>query len=109
MDERPRFPDESQPADYKTACDGRGGLVRVRFVGGPHAGRSLFIDEHDLPDVIYTSGEGRPFEWWTERNQAAMMAGPMGQDRAAPPVRHELRILDETREPQFVASVATTT
>jgi hypothetical protein len=109
VDERPRFADESQPAEFKTAFDGRGGLIQVRLVGGPHAGRSLYIDELDLPPAIYTSGAGRRFEWWPERNQAYFATLPVGRDPDAPPVRHELRVPDETREPVFEAVSAVTT
>jgi hypothetical protein len=103
VDERPRFTDESQPGEFKTACDGQGGLVRVRLTGGPHAGRSLYIDEHDLPPAIYTTGAGRRFEWWPERNQAYYATLPLGRDPDAPPVRHELRVPDDTHEPVFEA------
>jgi hypothetical protein len=103
MDERPRFTDEPQPGEYKTACDGQGGLVRVRLTGGPHGGRSLYIDEHDLPPAIYTTGAGRRFEWWPERNQAYFATLPVGSDPTAPPVRHELRVPDDTQEPFFEA------
>ena len=109
MDERPRFADESQPADFKTTCDGQGGLVRVRLAGGPHAGRSLYIDELDLPRAIYTTGAGRRFEWWPERNQAWFSTLPVGSDPDAPPVRHELRVPDDTREPVFEAMAELTT
>ncbi len=101
MDERPRFPDESRPADWKTALDGQGGLVQVRLVGPPHDGRSLFMDEHDLPSVIYTTGTPDRFEWWTERAQEAMVHLPAGSDPAAPPVRHVLRVAEESRVPTF--------
>jgi hypothetical protein len=103
MDERPRFGDESHPADFKTATDGQGGLIRVRLAGGPHGGRSLYIDELDLPPVIYTTGAGRRFEWWPERNQAWFSTLPVGSDPDAPPVRYELSVPDDTREPVFQA------
>ena len=105
MDERPRSPDESQPADFKTACDGTGGLVRVRFVGPPHGGRSLYIDELDLPAVIYTTGTADQFEWWNERIHPRMEAlrAEVGAEGAAavPPVRHILVVPEDTREPVF--------
>ena len=99
----PHHPDESHPAEYKTATDGTGGLVRVRFLDSPHAGRSLYIDELDLPDVLYTSAGNRPFEWWNERTHDLMRTLPAGSDPAALPVRHELRIDDDTGQPTFVA------
>jgi hypothetical protein len=101
VDERPGHVDESQPGDFKTACDGHGGLVRVRFVGPPHEGRSLYIDELDLPDVIYTTGTSAPFEWWNERIHPRMEALRAGAPPAAPPVRHTLRVAEDTREPTF--------
>ena len=103
VDDWPHHPDESHPAEYKTACDGTGGLIRARFVDSPHAGRSLYIDELDLPATIYTTAAGRPFEWWNERTHELMRELPAGSDPAAPPVRHELRIDEETRHPEFVA------
>ena len=105
MDERPRFADESSPANFKTACDGAGGLVRVRLQGGPHDGRSLYIDELDLQPAIYTSGAGRRFEWWAERIQPMMAELPIGMDPEAPPVRYELVVPEDTREPAFVAAL----
>jgi hypothetical protein len=105
MDERPRSPDESQPADFKTACDGTGGLVRVRFVGPPHDGRSLYMDELDLPAVIYTTGTADQFEWWDERIQPRMetLRAEAGAAAAgvAPPVRHTLVVPEDTRQPVF--------
>lgn len=101
MDERPRQLDESQPGDFKTACDGHSGLVRVRFVGPPHAGRSLYIDEDDLPAVIYTTGTADSFEWWPERVHARMHELQAGSPPAAPPVRHVLHVAEDTREPTF--------
>ena len=106
MDERPRFADESQPADFKTAFDGAGGLVRVRVVGGPHDGRSLFMDELDVPSVIYSTGAGRRFEWWAERIQPHMATLPVASDPEAPPVRYVLEVAEDTREPIFRAEVA---
>ena len=101
MDERPGHVDESQPGDFKTACDGEGGLVRVRFVGPPHEGRSLYIDELDLPGGIYTTGASEPFEWWNERIHDRMLELRARGESAAPPVRHTLHVADETREPTF--------
>ncbi len=101
MDERPTSFDESKPADFKTACDGLGGLVRVRFVGPPHEGRSLYIDELDLPPVIYTTGTAEPFEWWNERIHDRMLELMARAEPAAPPVRHALHVADDTREPTF--------
>jgi hypothetical protein len=98
MDERPIF--EPMPAEFKTACDGRAGLVKVTFVGPPHAGRALYIDEPDLPSVIYTTGTSDRFEWWTEPVHEAMAKVPAGADH----VRHELRVAEDTREPTFVSS-----
>ena len=100
----PHHPEESHPAEYKTACDGAGGLIRVRFLDSPHAGRSLYMDEIDLPAVIYTAASGRPFEWWTERIHEHMRTLPAGSDPAAPPVRHELRVDAATRQPAYVAA-----
>jgi hypothetical protein len=108
VDEQPRFGDESQPAGFKTACDGSGGLVRVTLAGGPHDGRSLYIDELDLPRVIYSSGEGRRFEWWSERIQPQMAKLAIATDPEAPPMRYRLRIAEDTREPVFQAEVAST-
>jgi len=101
VDERPGNVDESQPGDFKTACDGHGGLVRVRFVGPPHEGRSLYIDELDLPAVIYTTGTAAPFEWWDERTHPRMQELQAGAPPATPPVRHMLQVADDTREPTF--------
>jgi hypothetical protein len=98
MDERPIF--EPMPAEFKTACDGRAGLVKVTFVGPPHAGHALYIDEPDLPGVIYTTGTSDRFEWWTEPVHEAMAKVPAGADH----VRHELRVAEDTREPTFVSS-----
>jgi hypothetical protein len=101
MDERPRQPDESQPGDFKTACDGGGGLVRVRLVGPPHEGRSLYIDELDLPAVIYTTSPPSRFEWWAERIHERMRTMRAGSDPDAPPVRHTLHIDPDTSEPTY--------
>ncbi len=103
MDDWPRHPDESNPAEYKTACDGTGGLVRIRIVSSPHAGRSLYMDELEMPGAIYTTAGSRPFEWWTEATHALMRTLPAGSDPAAMPVRHELRVAEDTRQPTYVA------
>jgi hypothetical protein len=101
VDDWPRHPNEPQPGEYKTACDGTGGLVRVRLIGPPHEGRSLYIDELDLPAAIWTTGTGARFEWWTDRQQGAMSRRPAGSDPAAPPVRHRLVVPEDTRIPVF--------
>jgi len=106
MDERPGNADESQPGDFKSACDGRGGLVRVRFVGPPHEGRSLYMDELDLPAVIYTTGTAAPFEWWDERIHLRMQDLQAGAPPAAAPVRHTLQVAEDTREPTFRSELA---
>ena len=98
MDERPRSFDESSPAEFKTECDGRGGLVRVRLVGEPHDGRSLYIDELDLPAAIYITPSPDYFEWWSERTQRAREEAGTG-DQAG--VRHVLRVPEDTRQPVF--------
>jgi len=103
VDDWPHHPDESHPAEYKTACNGEGGLVRVRFTDSPHVGRSLYIDELDLPPVLYTAAAGRPFEWWTEQTHELMRTMPAGSDPEAMPVRHELRVAEGTRQPPYVA------
>lgn len=104
VDDWSHHPDESHPAEYKTECNGEGGLVRVRFVDPPWAGRSLYIDELDLPPVIYTSAGSRRFEWWTERTHALMRSLPAGSDPDAMPVRYELQIPHHTRQPVLVAA-----
>ena len=101
MDERPHHPDESRPAEYKVACDGQAGLVRVPFVGPPHEGRSLYIDEPDLPSAIWTSGRPDRFEWWHEHNHTKMIRTAVGSDSGYPPVRYVLRVPEDTREPLF--------
>ena len=103
MDDWPRHPNESNPAEYKTACDGTGGLIRARFVDSPHAGRSLYMDELELPAALYTTAGNRSFEWWTEETHELMRTLPAGSDPSALPVRHELRIDEATRQPSFVA------
>jgi hypothetical protein len=104
VDDWPRHPDETSPEEFKTACDGTGGLVRVRFIDSPWEGRSLFIDELDVPGVLYTSAGNRRFEWWTEDTHALMRNLPAGSDPEAMPVRHELRVDEATRQPRFVAT-----
>jgi len=105
MDERPRFADESQPANFKTACDGGGGLVRVRLVGPPHDGRALYIDELDLPAVIYTTTTPEYFEWWPERTQRAREEAGGAATRQAGR-RHILRIAEDSRIPTFESEAA---
>ena len=92
-----------RPPEFKTQADGRGGLVRVTLVGGPHSGHELYIDELDLPDEIWTTPGGMRFEWWGPGVRAEMATTSVGSDTAAPPVHHALRIPEDTREPQFVA------
>lgn len=101
MDDWPRHPGEPQPGEFKTACDGTGGLVRVRLIGPPHEGRSLYIDEQDLPEAIWTTGSSAHFEWWTERQHEAISKLPLGSDQNAPPVRHRLVVPEDTRQPVF--------
>ena len=92
-----------RPADFKTRVDGRGGLILVTLVGDPHDGHELYIDEMDLPAEIWTTGAGRPFEWWPPEVHATMATTPTGSDPAAPPVRHVLRVPDDTGEPRYVS------
>jgi hypothetical protein len=92
-----------KPAEYKTVADGRGGLIKVTLVGEPHDGHALYIDELDLPDVIWTTGAGRPFEWWPPQVAEVMAATAVGSDPDAPPVRYVLRIPDDTREPLYLS------
>ena len=99
MDDWPRHPDEPQPVEFKIACDGTGGLVRVRLIGPPHEGRSLYIDEQDLPSAIWTTATPERFEWWTDRQHEAMSRLPAGSDPKAPPVRHTLVVPEDTRQP----------
>ena len=101
MDDWPRHADEPQPGEFKTACDGTGGLVRVRLIGPPHEGRSLYMDELDLPSAIWTTATPGRFEWWTDRQHEAMRRLPIGSDPSAPPVRHALVVADDTRQPVF--------
>lgn len=96
-------PFQPHPAEFKTSLDGGGGLVRVRFVGEPHDGRELYIDEMELPTEIYaTSGQNR-FEWWPGTLHEAMSQTATGSDPASPPVRYVLEVDDDTHEPLFVA------
>ena len=101
----PRMSDEfrPKPAEFKTSLDGGGGLVRVRFVGKPHDGRELYIDEMDLPAEIYATSGNHPFEWWPGSLQETMAHTATGSDPAAPPIRYVLTVDEETREPLFVA------
>ena len=94
---------QPRPATFKTRADGRGGLVRVTLVGGPHAGYELYIDELDLPEEIWTTPAGRRFEWWGPGVRADMERTMVGSDRTSPPAHYALRILKDTAEPQFVA------
>lgn len=92
-----------KPAEFKTQVDGRGGLVRVRLVGEPHDGHELYIDEKDLPEAIWTTSGGAPFEWWSAAAHHLMADLPIANDPGAPPVRYVLRVPDDTREPQYVS------
>lgn len=94
----------SKPAEFKTRVDGRGGLIRVTFVGEPHDGRALYIDELDLPAEIHTTPAGRPFEWWPPGVDEVMARTAVGSDPDAPPVRHILRIPDDTGEPVYISA-----
>jgi hypothetical protein len=100
------LPPWPRPAAYKRQADGRGGLLRVVLVGPPHDGRELFIDELEIPEIIYTTPDPDAFEWWPDRLTETMAGLPIASDPAAQPVRHVLRIPDDTREPQFVAEPA---
>jgi hypothetical protein len=102
-DERPF---QHRPADFKTAMDGSGGLVRLPLEGGIHGGRELFMDEPDIPTEIFATPRREPFEWWTAALTDAMAKTSLGSDPAAPPVRYVLEIDDETREPRYVATQA---
>jgi hypothetical protein len=92
-----------RPAEYKTRVDGRGGLIKVTLIGEPHDGHELYIDELDLPAELWTSGAGRPFEWWPPTVQPTMAATATGQDPEAPPVRYVLRVPDDTGEPLYLS------
>jgi len=100
MDEQPIPP---RPAEFKTVADGRGGLIKVTFVGEPHDGHVLYIDELDLPAELWTSGAGHPFEWWPPQVRDVMAATALGSDPVAPPVRYTLRIPEDTREPLYLS------
>ena len=102
-DEVPNWP---RPADYKTQADGSGGLVRAVLVGPPHDGRELFMDELELPEELYTTPDPAAFEWWPATLKDVMDRLPIGNDPSAPPVRHVLRIPDDTLEPQYVSEPA---
>jgi hypothetical protein len=93
-----------QPAEFKTRTDGRGGLIAVTLVGGPHDGHVLYIDELDLPASIYTTGAGRPFEWWPAAIHDHMATTAAGSDPEAPPVEYILRVPDDTREPLLISA-----
>jgi hypothetical protein len=94
---------QPRPADFKTAMDGLGGLVRVPLLGGLPHGRELFIDEPDVPAEIYATPRREPFEWWPARLHPTMAATALGSDPAGAPVRYVLTIDEGTREPRFVA------
>ena len=94
---------QPRPATFKTRADGRGGLVRVTLVGGPHAGHELYIDELDLPDEIWTTPAGRRFEWWGPGVRTDVAQMTVGSDPAAPLAHYALRIPEDTAEPQLVA------
>jgi hypothetical protein len=94
---------QPRPAEYKSSMDGLGGIVRVPLEGGLHAGRELFIDQTEVPPVIFATPRVEPFEWWPARLSDAMAATALGGDPAAPPVRYVLRVSDETLEPRYVA------
>lgn len=96
-------PFEPKPAEFKTVADGRGGLIKAVLIGEPHAGRALYIDELDLPEVIWTTPAGRPFEWWPPGVADVMATTAVASDPAAPPVRYILRIPDDTREPLYLS------
>jgi hypothetical protein len=104
MSDEGRF--QPRPAEYKTALDGQGGLVRVPLEGGLHDGRELYMDEREVPEEIFTTPNREPFEWWPERLRAAMSHTALGGDPANPPVRYILRVDGETREARFVADEA---
>jgi hypothetical protein len=61
----------------------------------------LYIDELDLPGVIYTTGTADPFEWWNERIHPRMQELQAGAPPGSPPVRHTLHVVEGTREPTF--------
>lgn len=94
---------QPRPATFKTRADGRGGLVRVTLVEGPHADHELYIDELDLPAEIWTTPEDRRFEWWGPDVRADMERTTVGSDPAAPPAHYVLRVSEDTGEPRFVS------
>jgi hypothetical protein len=94
---------QPRPAEFKTKADGRGGLIKVTFVGEPHEGRELYIDELDLPPEIWTTPAGVRFEWWGPAVKADMDRTAVGSNPDAPPLHYALRIPDDTREPLFVS------
>lgn len=97
---------QPRPADYKTAIDGAGGLVRIPLVGGLHEGRELFMDEAEVPPEILTTPRREPFEWWPARLRDAMSGTALASDPATPPIRYVLRIDGESHEATFVAETA---
>jgi hypothetical protein len=99
-EEAPNWP---RPAEFKRQADGTGGLVRAVLVGSPHDGRELFMDELELPAVIYATPDPAAFEWWPDRLHDQMRRLAIGSDPDNAPVRYALRIPDDTREPQYVA------
>jgi hypothetical protein len=96
------LPFQPRPAEYKRSMDGLGGLVRVPLVGGLHAGRELYIDEPEVPEVIFTTPDREPFQWWPATLRDEMAATSLGSDPDRPPIRYALRITEDTREPSFV-------
>ena len=101
MSDEGRF--QPRPAEYKTAMDGQGGLVRLPLEGGLHDGRELYMDEREVPDEIFTTPRAEPFEWWPERLREAMSGTALAGDPANPPIRYVLQVADDTREPRYVA------
>ena len=104
MSDEGRF--QPRPAEYKTAMDGQGGLIRVPLEGGLHDGRELYMDEREVPDEIFTTPRREPFEWWPERLREAMSTTELAGDPANPPIRYDLQVDDDTHEPRFVAAAA---
>lgn len=99
-DQRPFQP---RPAEFKTALDGHGGLVRLPLVGGLHEGRELYMDEHEIPPEIWTTPNKEPFEWWPERLREQMAGTALAGDPDNPPGRYLLEVDDETREGRYVS------
>jgi hypothetical protein len=100
-------PFQPRPAEYKTVMDGLGGLIRIPLDGGLHDGRELFIDEPEVPDVIFTTPRAEPFEWWREHLVDEMAATAVGGDPAAPPIRYVLEVDATTNEPRYVPAPGT--